>query len=278
MEVYRAILAAGERGEAAALCTVVRTRGSVPRHEGAKMLVFADGRQVGTVGGGEMESVTLERARQVALGEAQAEVYTYRLADPQKGDHGVCGGTVEVFIEPLRPPPTLLIIGAGHVGRSVAHLAKWLGFRVAVTDDREELCTPEACPGADVYLPGPLSRVLPQAGIDAQTYVVALTRGYRLDVEAIPLLLATPAPYVGVIGSQRRWAVARRELLATGLDQADLARVRSPVGLELNAETPEEIAVSILGEIIMLRRGGSGRSMARQGDSHQPQAAPAAAP
>lgn len=269
LEVYRAVLEAQERGRRAALCTVVRTSGSVPRHEGSKMLVFADGTLVGTVGGGEMESQTIARAVQIARGERQAEVFRYPLADPGRGDPGVCGGTVEIFIEPLSAPATVFVIGAGHVGRAVVHLAKWLGFRVAVTDDREELCTLEQCPGADLYLPGPLAEVLPEAGVNDQTYVCALTRAYKLDVEAVPLLLRTPAPYIGVIGSRRRWAVAAKELQARGVPESELKRVHSPLGLELKAETPEEIALSIMAEIIALRSGGTGEPMKWWGEPEE---------
>lgn len=260
-ELYAEILKAYEENRPLALCTVIRARGSVPRHETAKMLVHPDGRIQGTVGGGELEARVIREALQ-ALQEGHPRLVRYTLSDPRAGDPGVCGGEVEIFIEPLLPPPTVLIIGAGHVGRALAHLAKWLGFRVLVSDDRPEFCTPEWIPEADGFLVGPPEEVLPGAPIHAQTYIVLTTRNHPLDVRILPLILDRPAPYIGVIGSKRRWLLTAKALQERGIPMEQLARVRSPVGLELNAETPEEIAVSIMAEIIAFRRGGSGAPMA----------------
>lgn len=260
-DLYREVLKACEENRPVALCTVIRARGSVPRHEAAKMLVYPDGQIRGTIGGGEMEARVIHEALQ-ALQEGHPRVVRYVLSDPKQGDPGVCGGEVEIFIEPLLPPPTILIIGAGHVGRALAHLAKWLGFRVLVSDDRPEFCTSEWIPDADGFLVGPPEEVLPGAPIHARTYVVLTTRNHPLDVRILPLILDTPAPYIGVIGSKRRWLLTAKVLREKGIPFEQLARVRSPVGLELNAETPEEIAVSIMAEIIAIRRGGSGMPMA----------------
>ena len=164
-------------------------------------------------------------------------------------------------MEPIIPRPTLIVVGAGHVGQAVGHLGSWLGFRVLVSDDRPEFCSPEVVPGADGYFPVPMSELPSRVQIHAHTYVILCTRNVELDVEGLPAILETPAAYVGVIGSRRRWATTRNQLEATGIDEDRLDRVISPMGLELNAETPEEIAVSILAEIIMMRRGGDGRRM-----------------
>ncbi len=254
--IYQTILDARREGRPVALATVIRAQGSVPRHATSKMLVFADGRSVGTVGGGEVESRTIEASKE-AIRSGQARLESYSLAGPREDAVGVCGGQVEVFIEPLLPPPTVLVLGCGHVGQAVAHLAKWLGFRVVVTDDRAELCTPEHVPDADLFLPGEVAAVLSHTAIDNQTYVVAVSRGYLFDVAAIPILLESEAPYIGVIGSRRRWATTVKELKAMGIEEQALQRVYSPIGLHLGAETPEEIAVSIMAEIIMLRNRGS---------------------
>lgn len=236
------------------LCTVIRTSGSVPRHAGAKMLVGADGTMLaGTVGGGEMESRVIEQAKR-ALSDGKARLQSYQLANPQAGDPGVCGGEVEVFIEPLLTSPTLVIFGAGHVGRALTHLAKWSGFHVIVADDRAELCNPTACPGADEYLPGPMRETLGRLSHNPQTYVAMVTRGYPLDVEMLPLLLQTSVRYIGVIGSQRRWLTAAKALREKGIGEVDLARIHAPIGLEIDAETPEEIAISIMAEITQARR------------------------
>jgi xanthine dehydrogenase accessory factor len=168
---------------------------------------------------------------------------------------------MEVFVEPVLPKPTLVVVGAGHVGSAVVHLARWLGFRVAVSDDRPEFCTPEAIPEADEYLPISLVELPNRLTIQPWTYIVLTTRGVNIDVAGLPALLDSPAGYIGVIGSRRRWATAQKQLLEAGVPPEKLARVSSPMGLELNAETPEEIAVSILAEIIMLRNGGDGKVM-----------------
>ena len=147
------------------------------------------------------------------------------------------------------------------MGKAVAHLARWTGFRVAVADDRPEFCTPEANPDAQAFYPLPMV-ALPQAlNITSQTYIVLTTRGTDVDIVGLPGLLDTKAAYIGVIGSRRRWTMTRKALLAAGVAEEKLSRVHSPIGLELNAETPEEIAVSILAEIIKIRNGGSGLSM-----------------
>ncbi len=253
--IYQAILDARRAGRPAALATVIRARGSAPRRETSKMLVFPNGQTLGTVGGGQLESLTIE-ASQAAIRDGQPRLENYSLAGPREGAVGVCGGEVEVFIEPILPPPTVLVLGCGHVGAAVAYLARWLGFRVVVSDDREELCNPDHIPDADLYLPGEAAAVLSHTPIDSRTYVVAVTRGYPFDVAAVPILLETATPYIGVIGSRRRWATTVKELKALGITDEQLQRVRSPIGLHLGAETPAEIAVSIMAEIIMLRNRG----------------------
>jgi xanthine dehydrogenase accessory factor len=189
-------------------------------------------------------------------------VTSYDFVDPNAGDVGVCGGMMEVFLEPLTPEPTVVVIGCGHVGKAVAHLAKWLGFRVVVTDDRAEFCNPDFIPNADAYLLAPAAEVFQRIPKTRQTYIVSVTRGMSVDLDLLPPLLDSPVPYIGSIGSRRRWAVTVQKLREMGVTEAQLARVHSPIGLELNAETPEEIAVSIMAEIVMLRNGGTGQPMA----------------
>lgn len=258
--IYQVLAELEKTHQPAALCTVVKTSGSTPRHEASKMLVFPDGRILGTVGGGELEN----RVRQEALASLQdgrTRLLHYNMTDPSRGDVGVCGGQVEIFVEPILPPPLLVVIGGGHVGKAVAHLAKWLGFRVAVSDDRPEFCTPEANPDADEFYPCPMAELPRYLTITPQTYLVLTTRGSHIDVAGLPALLETPAAYIGVIGSRRRWAETSKKLKEQGVSDEALQRVHSPMGLGIGAETPEEIAVSILAEILMLRGGGSGRPM-----------------
>lgn len=247
-------------GESAALVTIISDQGSVPRHAGSKMLVFPDGSAQGTIGGGDMERRVVDEALE-ALDDGALRIKSYSFRDPKQGDVGVCGGEIKVLIEPLKPQPTLLIIGAGHVGSAVAHLGRWLGFRIIMSDDRPDFVTPEATPDADERLLGPIGEVAGKVAINGQTYVLLTTRGVDIDVHGLPSLLESPAPYIGVIGSRRRWETTAQKLLEAGTAQASIDRVTSPMGLELNAETPEEIAISILAEIVMLRRGGSGDRM-----------------
>ena len=243
------------RGESAALCTVIESHGSGPRHAGSKMLVFEDGTFSGTIGGGELESRVLKEAGRV-LSEGKPRKLAYSLTDPACGDPGVCGGRVEVFVEPVFPPEKIVVIGGGHVGKAVAHLAKWLGFRVAVSDDRAEFCSPAANPDADEFYPMPMAELPAALKINRQTYLVVTSRGSVVDVPGLPPLLDSPAAYIGVIGSKRRWAATVRGMQANGVSAEKITRAHSPLGLEIHAETPEEIAVSILAEIIARRNHG----------------------
>lgn len=247
--VFEAVLTAQREGRAAVLVTIVQTDGSVPRQPGSKMLVWADGGMVGTVGGGEVEAHALQAATD-AQASGQPCLMRYNLGDPQAG-----GGTVHLFVEPLLPPPTLVVIGCGHVGKAVAELAKWMDFRVIVADDRAGYATPEQVPGMDAYVEAPPAELVTRLNVTPQTYVVAVTRGLVVDQDLLPALLATETPYIGLIGSRRRWTATAEALAALGID--DLSRIHTPVGLALNAETPKEIALSILAEVVMIRRGAS---------------------
>lgn len=251
--ILKELITAQDAGEAVVLATVTKSRGSVPRHAGSKMLIYENGRFSGTVGGGEMESRVIEAAK-LALVDGQARALPYKLVNPNEGDPGVCGGEMEIFIEPYLPPATVLVIGCGHVGQAVAQLAHWLGFRVAVTDDREDLASPDQIPEADVYLPGAFETAVANFTITRSTYITLVTRNVQVDRAILPLLVDTPACYIGVMGSKRRWETTRQMLVEDGLTEAQIERFHSPIGLELNAESPEEIAVSILAEIIKQRR------------------------
>jgi xanthine dehydrogenase accessory factor len=258
--IYQALAQIERNHESAALCTVISSEGSTPRHVGSKMLVYPDGRFIGTVGGGDLEHRVLDEAW-IAMTDGESRLLSYRMADPSRGDPGVCGGTVEVFVEPILPPAMVVVIGAGHVGKAVVHLAKWLGFRVAVSDDRPEFCNPEAVPGADAYYPVPMAQLPEQLKINKRTYIVITSRGANVDIQGLPGLLDTNPSYIGVIGSRRRWLTTVKALRQKGIPQEKLESVHSPMGLELNAETPEEIAVSIMAEILMLKAKGTGKPM-----------------
>jgi len=252
--IYQAVSALEKNNEPGALCIVVRSRGSTPRQASSKMLVYADGSILGTVGGGEMESRVISEALQ-SIQDGAARLLEYSLSEPQRGDPGVCGGQVEIFVEPILPKPVLVVVGCGHVGKAVAHLADWLGFWVVASDDRAELCNPETVPEAREYYPVPFQALTEQLKVTPWTYFVLTTRGVNIDVLGLPALLDSPAAYIGVIGSRRRWETSREKLIAAGVFTEKIDKVRSPIGLEMGAETPEEIAVSIMAEIISLRQG-----------------------
>lgn len=258
--IYQAVAELESNNESGVLCTIILSRGSTPRHVGSKLLAYEDGHFIGSVGGGEVESRVLAEARQ-AMDDGHPRLLKYDMVDPQNGDPGVCGGQLEVYLEPILSQPKVLVIGGGHVGKAVAHLAHWLGFQVIVSDDRAEFVTKEGHPEADVLLLEKMSELPKKVKIDPRTYIVLTTRGVTVDVEGLPALLESRAGFFGVIGSRRRWTITRKTLLEAGVKAELIDRVHSPIGLELNAETPEEIAVSILAQIIMLRNGGSGKPM-----------------
>jgi xanthine dehydrogenase accessory factor len=258
--IYQALADSEVSGEQVALCTIIDSQGSTPRHEGSKMLVYADGRIIGSVGGGELENRVIKTAM-ATMQNGKAQRLSFSMVDPQNGDPGICGGSGEIYIEPMGGKAEVLIVGGGHVGKAVAHLAKWLGFRVIVSDDRVEFCTPEKNPDADEFYPVPFKELPSVKKITPSTYVVVTSRGSSVDVPGLPAILETSAGYIGIIGSKRRWLTTKKGLLDAGISEELMQRIQSPIGLELNAETPEEIAVSIMAEIIMLRNGGTGRRM-----------------
>ncbi len=253
--ILRELVQAIDQGRPVVQATVVATRRSVPRHAGTKMLVYGDGTLSGTVGGGEMESRVVEAAKE-SLRTGETQLLAFSLVDPARGDPGVCGGEVEIYLEPSMPPPTVFVAGCGHVGKAVVELAHWLGFRTIATDDRPDQVTEEAVPDADVRLSGSMEEALAAVEITPDTAVVVVSRSVDYDEAAIPLLLDTPAEYIGVMGSRRRWNTTQDRLVAAGVE--GLERIRTPIGREIGAETVEEIAVSIMAEVIQTMRNPGG--------------------
>ncbi len=243
-----------EDGKTVVLATVVETSRSVPRHSGAKMLILSDSHQVGTIGGGEMEARVIKEAC-ACMDDGTSLLLNYELVDPVAGDPGVCGGTVTIHLETYMPNSKILIIGCGHVGRAVAELASWLGFHVVATDDREEIA--ESVTEADLVLTGSIEETLKQVNLTDRDHVVAVTRNAELDIQNLPHLLSTEAKSIGVMGSSRRWETTRSSLESAGVSEEDLSRITSPIGLDLNAETPQEIALSILSQIIEQDNAGN---------------------
>ena len=241
--------------------TVVRSQGSTPQRAGAKMLVWADGRTVGTIGGGCYENDAFWKARE-AIASGRPSLLHYELNDDFAQENGlICGGRMDVHIDPLMPAPRLHIIGAGHVGLHLARAAADAGFHIHVVDDRDKFANADRFPGADVVV-APIPEWLQSAELPASSYVVILTRGHQHDLEAMRALASRDLKYLGLIGSRAKVARICDALLAEGMPAEALERVHAPVGLEIGAVTPAEIAISILAELIAVRRGvNTGLSM-----------------
>lgn len=257
-DVLEALLQELDRGRRAVLVTVVRSSGSTPRSAGARMLVRADGTSVGTIGGGAFEAVAQGDARSLLAGAGERTAVK-RYTFTERGDDALgmaCGGSAEVLIEVVEAGEPLVIFGAGHVGCALARAAAAVGFRPALIDDRGE-----ACEAAQRLGVGEVHRCDPDwsggvPAIDGGSYVAVVTRCHRTDRLALRHALGGPSRYVGLIGSRRKREVIFRELREEdGIAASDLGRIRCPIGLPLGGETPEEIAVSIVAELLQFRHG-----------------------
>ncbi len=256
-EVFAAVAAALERGEPAALVTVVSTTGSTPQRVGAQMLVFGDGRQVGTIGGGCYENDAFWKARESMTSRRPAMVH-YELSDDFAQETGlICGGQMDVYIEPIEPSPELYIVGAGHVGFHLARIAEEVGFRVHIVDDREKFANAERFPTAAEIVVDDIPAWIGRTTIPAHAYVVIVTRGHTNDLEALRALAPRELRYLGLIGSRAKVARIYDALIEDRMDPELLARVHAPIGLDIGAVTPQEIAVSILAELIAVKHGKS---------------------
>jgi xanthine dehydrogenase accessory factor len=255
-EVFAALGEALSRGEEAALVTIVSSNGSTPQRVGAKMLVFGDGRVVGTVGGGCYEHDAIGKARHV-LATRKATTVTYDLNDDFAEETGlVCGGQMEVFIEPIEASPAVYIFGAGHVGFYLGKFAHEAGFAVHVIDDRAAFANAERFPFAASVVVDDIPDWLARTPLPSTAYAVIVTRGHRNDLDALRALAPRDLRYIGLIGSRAKVARLYEQLLAEHpVDPARLERIHAPIGLDLGAITPQEIAVSITAELIAVRRG-----------------------
>lgn len=255
-EVFAALGEALKRGEDVALVTIVSANGSTPQRVGAKMLVFADGRTVGTIGGGCYENDAFWKAKEV-LKHRRAVTERYELADDFAEETGlICGGQMEVFIEPIEPAPALYIFGAGHVGFYLARMAHEAGFEIHVVDDRDKFANRERFPGAAEVIVDDIPAWLAAATIPASAYAVIVTRGHRHDLDALRALAPRGLRYVGLIGSRAKVARIYDAVREEGrVPREALETVHAPIGLDIGAVTPQEIAVAILAELIAVRRG-----------------------
>ena len=254
-QVFTALAKALERGEDTALVTIVSTSGSTPQRVGAKMLVFADGRTIGTIGGGCYEDDAFWKAKE-SLQSRKPRLVRYELTDDFVEESGlICGGQMQVYIEPVEPSPQLYVIGAGHVGYQLARLAQTVGFRLHVLDDRDKFASRERFPDAEEVVVDAIPEWLGRADIPATAYAVIVTRGHRHDLDALRVLATRDLRYLGVIGSKAKVKGLYDALLAEGMPPEVLQRVHAPIGLDIGAVTPEEIAIAILAELIAVRRG-----------------------
>ena len=244
MEVLEALREALRRNEPVALATVVEVQGASPAQVGFKLLVWSDGRAVGNVGGGALEQ-RIRAEAQAALAEGRSRLVHYALREDGPAAVGMlCGGEATVFVEVYQPAPVLLLVGGGHIGQPLAELARIVGFQVQVVDVRPTRATvPQLDPAA----------------ITPWTYVVLITEDHVTDEQALRQVIATPAAYIGMIGSRRKVRTILDHLRADGVPGERLAWVHAPIGLDLGGRGPAEIALAILAEIVQVRYGGTGR-------------------
>lgn len=254
-EIFRAVHEVLERGESAALVTIIATEGSTPQRVGAKMLVYSDGRTIGTIGGGCYENDAFLKARR-ALDIRKPLVAKYELADDMAEESGlICGGQMEVYIEPLESSPHLYLVGAGHVAFHLGRLASTVGFRVHVIDDREKFSNTERFPDAFEVAVDNIPEWLDKTEMPPHAYAVILTRGHRHDLDALRALTTRDLHYLGLIGSKAKVTRLHSALRDEGIHVENPERLYAPVGLDIGAITPEEIAVSILAELIAVKHG-----------------------
>ena len=255
------IAAALEGGSPVLVATVIAAPAGAPAEIGAKMLVRPDGSSAGSIGDEALEAVVLAEAPDAFRHHSVETIYVDRSGGRVNRLEAPGGAVYQVMLEVHERPATLLIIGSGHVGKALATIGDMCGFSVEVIDDRPEFANAERFPEADRITCGRFDEVLDGYPIDANTYVACVTRGHKHDETSLRLVAPTEAAYVGMIGSKRRVGAVLQHLIEDGIDPRAVERVHTPIGLEIGAETPEEIAVSIMAEIIRARRGGSALSM-----------------
>jgi xanthine dehydrogenase accessory factor len=250
IKIYEEMIALHKSGISSALATVVESAGSSPRKAGAKMLVHGDGSTLGTIGGGKVELETIEAAL-AAIRSGLPRTVSFSLTE----EYGhVCGGRLLIYIDPVCLKPHLLIIGAGHVGKALSAAAKFAGFRISVADDRSEYAHISQVPDADDIFVGDPAGALARFTVDPDTFIVIATTGFEKDFAAVREALKTDACYIGLIGSRRKREVLAQTLTSEGYPPDTIERLKIPVGLDIGAETPSEIAVSIVAQLIESRR------------------------
>lgn len=254
MDIYEQIVELRRQGRRGAVATIVNVRGSIPSFKTAKMLVRDDGSIVGTIGGGCVEADVWQAAREVMESEKPRTLKFDLNQDPKYDTGLVCGGTLEIFVEPILPPASLYILGAGHVALSLCRTAAAAGFEVVVADDRSSYATQERFPTAREVHVMDFEEVMRKLDPNESSYVVIVTRGHRDDMRLLRWAVQTRARYIGMIGSKRKVIAIYKSLQTEGLLAHLFDRVHAPIGIDIGAVTPEEIGVAITAELIAIRR------------------------
>jgi len=257
MDVFEELVRLRNLGRKCALATIVEARGSIPSYESAKILVRDDGSMTGTIGGGCVEAEVWTAAREVIETEKPKRL-TFNLGQDAAYDNGlICGGQIEVFVEPVLPLPHAFIFGGGHISKSLSQVANLAGFCTVVVDDRDTFASRERFPEAESVHAGEYEQIIPTLAINGTSYIVIVTRGHRDDMRVLKLAIATSARYIAMIGSKRKVLNVVRELEKEGIPRAAFARLHAPMGLDIGAISPEEIAVSVAAEMIAVRRNAA---------------------
>ena len=253
MDLFEEIVRMRKAGQRGALATIVHTNGSIPSYESSRMLVREDGSVAGTIGGGCVEAEVWAAAKEV-MQQEQPRKMTFNLNHDADYDVGlICGGTLEIFVEPLLPQPMLYIFGGGHVSLAVARVASSAGFGIGVIDDRTAFANPERFPMAtEVHTT--YEEAFEKLKPNASSYLLIVTRGHKDDMRVLAWAVRTPARYIGMIGSKRKVISVYKALERDGYSPEEFGHVNAPVGLDIGALSPEEIAVSITAELIAVRR------------------------
>jgi xanthine dehydrogenase accessory factor len=254
-DIYEEILMIKSEGGSAALATIISSEGSTPRETGAKMLIRENGAISGTIGGGSLEGQVIKEALKV-IREEKPRTFHYDLTGKEADEIGmICGGILDVYIEPILPSPTVFIFGGGHISLFVSKISAMAGFRVVVVDDRVEFANEERFPDAEQVIAMAFPLACSRLKVNRSGYLVIVTRGHACDQEVLEWALNTEAGYIGMIGSRQKIQSLYNHLEEKGIAPEKLQRVHAPIGLDIGALTPAEIAVSIVGEMIRVRRG-----------------------
>jgi xanthine dehydrogenase accessory factor len=254
MDIYDEIVRLRRLGQKCALATIVNVKGSIPSYESAKLLVREDGSMMGTVGGGCVEAEVWNAAREV-LDTEKPKNLSFSLGQDAAYDEGlICGGQLSIFVEPVIPQPQAFIFGGGHVSKSISKVASIAGFATSIIDNREAFANKERFPEAEATYAQEYEDVFPKLPITSSSYLIIVTRGHRDDMRVLRWAISTPARYIAMIGSKRKTISVIHELEREGFPRDAFERIFAPMGLEIGAESPEEIAVSVVAEMIAARR------------------------